>query len=32
LALSDAANMLDIHNLEGLLTKLVKIRETINKF
>ena len=32
LALSDADNMLDIHNLEGLLTKLVKIRETINKF
>jgi len=31
-ALSDGANMIDIKNLEGLLTKLVRLRETINSF
>lgn len=31
-AKSDGANMLDISRLEGLLTRLVKLRQTINKF
>ncbi len=31
-ALSDGANMLNINNLENLLTKLVAIRKTTNKF
>ena len=32
IAKSDGANMLDLKYLEGLLTKLVAIRKTINKF
>ncbi len=31
-AKSDGANMLNINYLEGLMTKLVAIRQTINKF
>jgi 2-dehydro-3-deoxyphosphooctonate aldolase (KDO 8-P synthase) len=31
-AKSDGANMLDIDLLEGILTRLVKIRQTINQF
>jgi 2-dehydro-3-deoxyphosphooctonate aldolase (KDO 8-P synthase) len=31
-AKSDGANMLDIDLLEGILTRLVKIRQTINEF
>lgn len=31
-ALSDGANMLNINNLENLLTKFVEIRKTINQF
>jgi 2-dehydro-3-deoxyphosphooctonate aldolase (KDO 8-P synthase) len=31
-AKSDGANMLDLQHLEGLLTRLVAIRKTINSF
>jgi len=31
-AKSDGANMLDLQHLEGLLTRLVEIRKTINQF